>query len=58
MNLTRLPHRNVPWDAADRLPRRSRGASHSHARGRERDISRSMLPAACVGANDDQPACP
>lgn len=48
MNIPRPPHRRVPWDAADRLPRRSRGAFHPHAGGRELDISPSMLPAACV----------
>jgi hypothetical protein len=48
MKITRPPHRHVPWDTADRLPRRSCGASHPHVGGRELDISPSLLPAACV----------
>lgn len=53
MNITRPPHRNVPWDTADRLPRRSRGASHPHVGGRELDFSPSLLPAACVLTGND-----
>jgi hypothetical protein len=48
MTIPRPPHRRVPWDAGDRLPRRSRGASHPRASGREQDISPSLLPVACV----------
>jgi hypothetical protein len=48
MNIPRPTHRRVLWDAGDRLPRRLRGAFHPHVRGRERDISPSLLPVACV----------
>jgi hypothetical protein len=52
MTATRPTHRRVLWDAEDRLPRRSDGASHSHVAGRERDISPSTLPAARVTSRD------
>jgi len=50
MKTPRPPHRNVPWDAGDRLPRRSTGAFYPHVSGRERDFSPSLLPVACVAA--------
>jgi hypothetical protein len=41
-------HRRVLWDADDRLPRRSNGASHPHVGGRELGCSPSLLPVAYV----------
>jgi hypothetical protein len=48
MTSTRPTNRCVSWDTGDRLPRRSHGASHSHARGRRQDFTLSLLPVASV----------
>jgi hypothetical protein len=59
MTIPHLTHRRVPWDAGDRLPTRSRGASYPRVSGRERDVSPSLLPVACVVMLDvsRRPAC-
>jgi hypothetical protein len=55
--ITRPKHKCVPGNTGDRLPRRLHGASHSYVGGRERDISPSLLPVACVPDGNHARAC-